>query len=121
MEKNIIKKIARQGDVALVKVDALPAGLTETDRDEYGRIVLAYGEHSGHAHTIRDKNVLGLSMAGVDEVEYLQVSGGGGATLNHEYISGQMADHLPISLTEGFYRVVRQVEYSPEAIKRVVD
>jgi hypothetical protein len=117
---NTIDKTARQGDVLLVRIDALPANLAEAKRDIIGRIVLAYGESSGHAHAIRDKGVCGLRMAGSEEVDYLEV-GGSGAVVNHEYESGQMAEHHPISLPAGFYKVVRQVEYSPEAIKRVVD
>ena len=41
----------RQGDVFLEVVAALPPGLTPRPRDR-GRIVLAYGEATGHAHVI---------------------------------------------------------------------
>jgi hypothetical protein len=117
----IIDKVARQGDVMLVRIDALPIGLTTAPRDRLGRIVLALGETSGHCHAIRDAHVTGLRMAGSEDVDYIEVGGSGPATLTHEYESGTLAEHEPIGLPPGTYRVVRQREYSPEAIKRVVD
>ena len=122
--------IARQGDVLLVKVEAneVPEGLIENKRDKIGRIVLAYGEHSGHSHAIRDRNVTSLRLSTTQEdpsgvsgmVDYIYV-GGSGAALHHEYESGTMAEHHPISLDEGYYRVVLQREYSPEGIRRAQD
>lgn len=111
----------RQGDVALVRVDSLPKGLEPTKRDHIGRIVLAYGEASGHSHAIRDSHVTGFRMAGSEEVDYIEVGGSGAATLNHEYESGKQAEHHALDLPPGAYKVVRQQEYSPEAIRRVVD
>lgn len=123
-----INKTARQGDVMLVRVDKLPEGLTETPRDKAGRIVLAHGEKSGHGHAIRDANVRGLRLSTTREdptgvsggVDYIEV-GGSGATLSHEYITGQKAEHEAITLPPGIYRIALQREYSPEAIVRVVD
>lgn len=123
-----IETIARQGDVVLIKINKLPDGLIETKRDQHGRIVLAHGEKSGHGHAIREKNVTSLRMAGTEDdptgvsggVDYILV-GGSGATLNHEYASGQMAEHHPINLGPGAYKVVLQVEYTPEAIVRAID
>ena len=39
----------RQGDVLLVPIDAIPAGAVAVPR-EAGRVVLAHGEVTGHAH-----------------------------------------------------------------------
>lgn len=126
---NTINKTARQGDVVLVRIDKLPEGLIPTDRDRSGRIVLAHGERSGHGHAIREPNVCGFRLfdtqpdpTGVSGgVDYIEVGGSGPATLNHEYESGQMAEHHPITLTPGVYKVALQREYSPEAIVRVQD
>lgn len=115
-----IENTARQGDVMLVRVNGLPDGVREVARDQHGRFVLAEGELHGHAHAIREKNVCAWRMADSDEIDFVQVSGGG-ASLNHEYASGQKAEHEPIVMDEGVYRVVRQREYSPERIVRVVD
>lgn len=125
---NVIDKAARQGDVMLVRVDKLPEGLIPTKRDDHGRIVLAHGEHSGHGHAIRDKGVCSFRMSTTGEdssgvsggVDYIEV-GGSGATLNHEYVSGQMAEHEPISLSPGYYSVKLQQEYRPAGIVRAQD
>lgn len=125
---NVIDRAARQGDVMLVRVDKLPDGLIPTKRDEHGRIVLAHGEHSGHGHAIRDKGVCSFRMTTTGEdptgvsggVDYIEV-GGSGATLNHEYVSGQMAEHEPISLLPGVYKIALQREYRPAGVVRAQD
>lgn len=43
----------RQGDILIVPVKSILAGLKKVER-EAGRIVLAHGEVTGHAHTISD-------------------------------------------------------------------
>jgi len=126
---NTIDKTARQGDVMLVRVDELPEGLIPTKRDAHGRIVLAHGESSGHGHAIRDPFVCGFRFATTGDdptgvsggVDYIEVGGSSPATLSHEYVSGQMAEHHPVSLPPGFYQVVLQVEYQPDEIVRVAD
>lgn len=119
--------LARQGDVLIERIDALPDGLTEAKRDVHGHIVLALGEHSGHRHAIRDTDVTAFLVPTAErdaalsaDVDYILV-GGSGATLNHEYVSGQKAEHEPVSLAPGVYKVVGQREYSPKAIQRAVD
>ena len=123
----IMDKIARQGDVLLVRVNALPPNLKAAERDEYGHIVLARGEESGHRHAIRDKAVTSFRFPTAErdaalsaDVDYIEV-GGSGATLNHEYVSGVKADHEPVMLSPGVYRVVGQRTYSPKAVVRAVD
>jgi hypothetical protein len=57
----------RQGDVMLVPVKEIPDGLVEVPR-ENGRIVLAHGEATGHAHVIeREREALFLA-ADLDEM-----------------------------------------------------
>lgn len=115
-----IDKTARQGDVLIERVNELPIGLSKAPRDHIGRLVLALGETSGHGHTIREPNVTGLRLAGSEDIDYIEV-GGSGATLLHEYESGQHAEHAPISLPPGTYKVTRQREYSPKGIVRAMD
>lgn len=118
----------RQGDVALVPVHKLPDGLIPTKRDQHGRIVLAHGERSGHGHAIRDKGVCSFRLASTGDdpsgvsggVDYIEV-GGSGATLAHEYASGQKAEHDAIEIPPGLYRVALQMEYTPAAIVRAQD
>lgn len=126
---NVIENTARQGDVMLVRVAALPEGLIPTKRDAHGRIVLAHGEHSGHGHAIRDPHVCGFRLQATGDdptgvsggVDYIEVGGSGPAVLSHEYVSGQMAEHEPVSLPPGLYKVELQQEYAPERLVRVED
>lgn len=101
----------RQGDVLIERVDAIPESAKKTivARDN-GRVILAYGEVTGHAHAITEEHV---TMVEVDEaIRYLDVQME--AFLRHE-------EHAPIALPPGIYKVTRQREYSPEAIRNVAD
>lgn len=101
----------RQGDVMLVRTrkklsaEAKPAARVE------GRIVLAYGEVTGHAHAIDD--ALAELFEEKNGALYLKV-GPDGAMLRHE-------EHGAIAIEPGTYRVIRQREYFPEAIRPVTD
>jgi hypothetical protein len=99
----------RQGDVLLVQVTAIPR--TATQRRGKGRIVLAYGEVTGHAHAIAD--VEHVTAYEVNKaIAYLDVQME--AHLRHE-------EHAEIALPPGKYEVRRQREYTPEAIRNVAD
>lgn len=110
------RKPIRQGDVLLVPVKKLPAGVVEAARDAHDRVVLAEGEQSGHAHTFRDKSVTGFRVENAETdvnralVDYVVVAGSSPAKLAHEYADGAKADHEPIELEPGAYRVVQQRE-----------
>lgn len=110
----------RQGDVFIERVadDTLPADAVEVARDK-GRIVLAYGEVTGHAHAIAGRNATLFSRPGTEERWLVIRSSGttiesGGAVIRHE-------EHAPITLEPGVYRVGQQREYSPQAIRNVMD
>ena len=75
------------------------------------RIVLAHGEVTGHAHAIHDLDNVDV-MVSPDGGVYLRVKAP--STLRHE-------EHAAVILTRGNYRVVRQVEYSPQEIRNVAD
>ena len=103
------RTIFRQGDVMVIRVDAIPPGAKPVKRDN-GRIVLAYGEVTGHVHAITDEEV---TMFEVDKgICYLDVQME--AFLRHE-------EHGTIPLAPGKYEVRRQREYSPEEIRNVAD
>lgn len=99
----------RQGDVLIELVDELPARCRAVDRDE-GRIVLAYGEVTGHAHAVVGAAELFESDLGE---RFLQVLEEGGV-ITHE-------EHHPIVLPAGTYRVTRQREYTPRNVRIVKD
>jgi hypothetical protein len=103
----------RQGDVLLVPVDEIPVEARPLRRTG-GRVVLAEGEVTGHAHAIRSS---AASLLGVDEDRYLRVAAP--VSLDHE-------EHAAIGVAPGTYRVVIQREYvppeiSPVAFRRVID
>jgi hypothetical protein len=102
----------RQGDVMIERIDALPAKLKPIAR-ENGRVILAHGEVTGHAHAISDDGVKLFGDGAQTDVTYLQVVDVP-ALLKHD-------EHATIALEPGAYRVVRQREYTPEAIRRVAD
>jgi hypothetical protein len=102
----------RQGDVLVAgagRVTALPKGAKQVKRDE-GRIVLAYGEVTGHAHAITSPHAM-LWESG-DGARYLEVKRT--CSLMHE-------EHATITIPAGLYHITRQREYSPEAIRFVAD
>lgn len=123
----------RQGDVALVRVERLPEGCIEVPNDR-GRIVLAYGEVTGHAHAIADHRVAARpTPAAADEIaeaaiaraktrarlvvapdgqRYLEVS---------EPVSLKHEEHTAHEIPPGVYLLPTQVEYTPAELRRVED
>jgi len=100
----------RQGDVLIVPVKKIPKGnRVGCDRDR-GRLILAHGEATGHAHAIASPNASLFEVAGK---VYLSVDGDC-VTLDHE-------EHAKITLPRGDYEIIRQREYSPEEIRNVAD
>jgi hypothetical protein len=102
--------VYRQGDVMIVKVDKIPKKTKKVKRDEQKRIVLAYGEVTGHAHAIFTDAAEMLRTENGDR--YLQITAY--AELVHE-------EHDMCVIPPGAYRVVQQREYSPEEIRNVAD
>ena len=100
----------RQGDVLLVRCGALPfEAVPEIDPVETERIVLAYGEVTGHAHALSTQYAAAYTH---EQDRYIVAKEG--ATLVHE-------EHSEIVLEPGCYRVVRQREYSPREVRLVAD
>src|ERR1051326_6653034 len=99
----------RQGDVLFVPFPRIPVEAAPVARVN-GRIVLALGEATGHAHAIADSDAEILEHRGA---RFVRV-GGSGATLSHE-------EHGPIALPPGSYRVVLQREYTGEEDRPVAD
>ncbi len=104
----------RQGDVLVVSIDDdnLPDGLVPAPRDRRNRMVLALGEATGHAHVATGDRVKLLCPPDAPDRLFLVVEGHG--RLVHD-------EHGPIGLPRGSYRVVRQREYTPGAVRPVAD
>jgi hypothetical protein len=101
----------RQGDVLIIPVTEIPGGLDPVAR-ENGRIVLAHGEATGHAHAIAAEGAALFRDPKLAAV-FLTVSGEA-AALTH-------AEHATIMVQPGAYRVIRQREYAPEEVRYVAD
>lgn len=99
----------RQGDVLVERVESIPDGVQPVAR-EIGRVVLAHGEVTGHAHAI--KNRCATFFESDTGARFLSLDKP--CDLEHE-------EHSTITLPPGTYRVVRQQEYSPQAIRNVAD
>ncbi len=98
----------RQGDVYLRAATDEVSG-APVPRDG-GRIVLAYGEVTGHAHAIADPGAELVVTA--DDVRLLIVEAE--VALRHE-------EHATITIPPGTYEVRQQREYTPTAIRNVAD
>ncbi|MEV0901731.1 hypothetical protein [Actinoplanes sp. NPDC049802] len=103
----------RQGDVLIIPVPEgdVPA-CAPVPRDRRGRMVLARGEATGHAHVVGGPGLQLLADLDDPERMFLEVPAHGRVT--HE-------EHGPIPLPAGCYRVVRQREYIPGAFRPVAD
>lgn len=101
----------RQGDVLLVACAEIPFGACE-EAAEDGRVVLARGEQTGHAHTMSAARVRYFREDGSGS-GFIRVGGSAPVDLRHE-------EHAPLAIPPGTYRVVRQREYQPRAAPRTV-
>lgn len=102
-------EIYRQGDVGLVRVESIPENIAPVERDN-GRIVLAYGEVTGHAHAIMDEAAQLVRTNDTNE-RFLRIVSS--VDLRHE-------EHATVTLPPGNYRVIQQVEYVPQELPRAV-
>lgn len=101
----------RQDDVLLVPCAELPTGALE-EAAESGRVVLARGQRTGHAHTMAADRVCYFREDGTGS-GFIHVAGPAPVDLTHE-------EHAPLTIPPGNYRVVQQREYKPRAAARVV-
>lgn len=114
--------LARQGDVLIQSVDAVPPG-EPAEKAPGGAIVLAYGESSGHRHQLLARGNKLFHRAG--GAKYLEIGARGGAVLEVTTDKGAPLNpvrHEPVKLPPGTYRVTTQREWSLEQeIRNVAD
>ena len=113
----------RQGDVLIQQIVKVPTDANIKRQKKSNRIILAHGTATGHHHTLGTLAPAAWSKLGeipstsakastlAGEV-YVKLSAGG--TVTHQ-------EHAAITLPAGNYRITRQREYSPEAIRNVAD
>jgi hypothetical protein len=109
--------IFRQGDVLLQRVPTRPR--TGADAREQGRIILAHGEVTGHAHEVVPAEI--TAITDMPAAQFFQEPDGTRFLFVERPCALIHQEHGPIALMPGCYRVVRQREYSPEAIRTVAD
>ena len=96
----------RHGDVLIGAAAAIPEGARERHTP-----ILVRGEMTGHSHQIEVPGSAEVwEYAGEMFLKVVAPS----ARVIHE-------EHRPITLPRGIYRVWQQREYTPAAIRRVVD
>ena len=117
-----MRRQLRQGDVFLVPIDAVPAGAKPVPRDN-GRVVLSYGEVTGHAHVFTGGRTALLELDAPVEMRgftrpvsrFLTVADPD--TMTHE-------EHGPVPVTGdnvGAFAVVTPREYTPWGDRAVLD
>ena len=104
--------LIRQGDLLLVPIAGLPEG---ADRVRSGRLVLAEGEATGHAHVVDDERASLHRHPWSPAARYLHVAGDEPVFLVHE-------EHDRLRVASGVWEVRRQREYEPRGqFRRVSD
>lgn len=108
-------RIIRHGDL-LIRPATIPDDVRKVRRTG-GRLILAEGEATGHAHAILDRtaDLYDLIAPGdVDEMRRRFLRVDAEVALVHE-------EHATLTIPPGEYEVIRQVEYAPEELRVVAD
>ncbi len=111
----VVRGVCAQGDILIVRVAAVPAGVPEV-LPEGGRHVVAHSE-TGHHHTVEANGVVRYAGPADPFTCYLQVSGPF-ADLVH---NRPFDTHETLRLEQGTWEVRRQREHTPEGHRMVVD
>jgi hypothetical protein len=109
IQKEEAMKLYRQGDVLFKEVKEVPEGGKVR---KSGHIL--EGEATGHIHRVAETQLAEAQVLDCGAGLFMCVTGEGGVSIVHE-------EHNPIVLPPGNYEIVRQREYSPEAIRNVQD
>ena len=112
-----MKKIpwqARQGDVLLVAVGSIPAAAkAHVRKADAGRVILAYGEVTGHAHALDARTATAYGPS--DDAFWLAIEKDGAVVTHEEHTA------IVIPPEVKFLAVRRQKQYTPERIENVQD
>jgi hypothetical protein len=107
----------RQGDVLVQRID--DRARSGKDVSEGGRIVLAHGEVTGHAHQVVEA---GTKVDDTPAAAFFEEPDGTRVLFVNRPCSLIHQEHGPIALAPGCYKVVRQREYvAPELNRSVAD
>jgi hypothetical protein len=99
------KFVARQGDVAIIRINTMPEGVVKKENK-----ILVHSDSTQHDHTLVGGEVF-VDSTGKLFIEVLE--------------NGQIVhtmDHEPVTIAAGIYEVRRQVQYlMNDMVKFVVD
>lgn len=130
----------RQGDVLIVQLPddfEMPSGEV-VDRDA-NRVILAYGESTGHSHHILEPEVIMTRTANADtavatrpaerfgwdvgnvSVKPIGIGGEGTYLSSPVPFTVRHEEHAFVELPAGKFQVIRQKEYEPKAVRYVAD
>lgn len=102
-------KVFRQGDVLIKEIESIPETAKKAN-PKNGKWILAEGEATGHHHAI----TLMTGILFIDELNRMFLHTEKSCELTHQ-------EHGPITIPAGNFEVIRQREYTPEAIRNVAD
>lgn len=108
--------IFRQGDVLIRQVRRREP--TGKDVQERGRVILAHGEVTGHAHEVIAETPTETALP---PAQFFEEPDGRRFLFVERPCLLLHQEHGPISIPPGSYEVVRQREYSPSEIRNVAD
>ena len=111
----------RQGDVLIERIAGIPD--TAVKQNKSTLIILAHGEATGHHHALEtvepadwwkegEISTGNQKPATLASELFVSLPNGGGVT--HQ-------EHAAINLPAGNFRIIRQREYAPEALRNVAD
>lgn len=103
-------RMYRQGDVALREAKDVDLSTAKPVKANRKLVILAYGEVTGHHHSMASDTVTMLRMLDGREVIVVDEI----TPLVHQ-------EHAAIEVLPGTYFVVHQREYTPTELRRVLD
>ena len=111
----------RQGDVLIERIDNVPGTAQKQKRST--RVILAHGEVTGHHHALETRDPADWWKEGEISTSNTKPGTLAGALFVTLPAGGEVThqEHAKIELPKGTYRITRQREYSPEAIRNVAD
>lgn len=105
--------IQRQGDVLVIRV-ARPSAKLEPIPTEDGKVVLAHGEVTGHAHVVESLGSASVNFVLNTATQKRYFHSAQPMHLKHE-------EHGALRLPAGWYEVRIQREYERGAVRNVAD
>lgn len=126
--KKVTTFMARQGDVLIMAIEA-PSKLGAEVSRENGRLVLAHGESTGHAHAIAGSCHLYMDEqrpVSTEDAATMVARLGGGLIPDRVLVCDapvelRHEEHATVTIPAGAYKIRIQREYSPGALRNVAD